>query len=94
MEQTSTIYVVTTTKPMEVQMPSATTVRYAVWRVAEAMGYGIEDQEWSLFDFQTGKPMPEDDIIAAWDGKQVQLAKVRRGPPPRGPRFPRPSGSR
>ena len=60
-----------------VDMPGATTVKYATVRVAEAVGYDPDQEEFRLFDPIAGTLLAESDIVEPWDGKRLLLTMVR-----------------
>ena len=51
-------------------MPSATTIKYAAKRVAEVFGFDVDD-DWILL--HDNQPLPDDDIIATYDGMSLLL---------------------
>ena len=56
------------------EMPGATTVRYAAKRAAEAMGYDPDALEFYLVDPSTKRVMPQDDVVAYLDSRAFLLA--------------------
>ena len=59
--------------PLEMEMEGAKTIKYAAKSVAEALGANEDEADWRLLDADAGIPIPEDDIAANWDGRQVAL---------------------
>jgi hypothetical protein len=69
--ETVTIYVV----QMGVEMPAATTGKYAAKRAAEAMGYD-PDFEYVLMT-AAGTPIDPDEPVAEWHEKHLTLWRPR-----------------
>ena len=58
---------------IEVEMNGATTIKYASVRAAEACGYDGDDVYWWVADMNDTF-LPEDAIIANYDGQRLVLA--------------------
>lgn len=56
---------------LAVEMPAATTGRYAAKRIVEALGYDPDEQEWALMGPQ-GQLDP-DRVVAGYEGATVYL---------------------
>lgn len=63
---------VTNGQPRVVEMEGAKTIKYAAKLVAETLGADV-DADWRLLDAGNLEPIPEDDIAADWDGREVVL---------------------
>ncbi len=70
---TVTLILVHRFKSYNIQMPGATTARYAAKRLAEAVGLDPDDQDWALAETNTFRLISQNDIIANWDGVRVSL---------------------
>ena len=62
-----------TGKWLEVKMPSATSMRYAAKRVAEAVGFDPDMGEFALCIHDTRRLIPQEDVVADYDGQVVGL---------------------
>ena len=58
---------------LEVEMPSATSMRYAAKRVAEAVGLDAGAGEYALCLGRTGRLIPQGAVVADYDGQVVGL---------------------
>ena len=58
--------------PIEVNMPDATSIKYAACRAAEACGFDDEDAYWWLVN-SSGRWLPSDAIIVQYDGEYLML---------------------
>jgi hypothetical protein len=61
---------------VEVDMPAATTVRYAAKRAAAAVGFEADAREWMLVEAATHHVHPPDNLVAGMDGAWVVLGWV------------------
>ena len=57
----------------QMDMPGATTCRYAAKRMAEELGLDPDGKEWCLVDPASGMALPQGDVIAPWDGGVLGL---------------------
>lgn len=65
--------------PATVEMPSATTAKYAAARVAEALGHDVSDGRLTFALEELGGRMIEaDHVMADHDGKRLRLYGARR----------------
>ena len=63
---------------MEVEMPSATTVAYACFRVAEALGEGTEGFEFDLVPANGGcNVYPQDMLVSEIQGEVLLVGRKR-----------------
>jgi len=60
-------------RAVKVEMPAATTVRYAAKRAAAAVGFDADAQKWVLAEPATRHVYPPDSVVAALDGAWVVL---------------------
>ena len=60
----------------QVEMPAATTARFAAKRIAEAFGLDPDAREYILFDPANRRLIDQDEVMAEWDGKAVVVAVV------------------
>ena len=58
----------------QVEMPAATTARYAAKRIAEAFGLDPDATEYVIFDPATAKVIDQDEVMAGWNGMAVVVA--------------------
>ena len=65
-----TIHILTRQGPVTVEMPAATTGKYAAKRAAEELGYD-PDAEWVLM--RVGRVIDPDESVLEWDGKALEL---------------------
>lgn len=64
--------------PVAIEMPNATSVRYAAMRAAEELGYDPTGADWRLMDPLTLVVIPEDELAATLDGQLVLLAVLHQ----------------
>lgn len=74
---TCTLRIISQRKPVIVEMPCATTIRYAALRMVEALGLDPEGATYHLVNTRTRRVIPGDDLVAAHDGQEVHLAVER-----------------
>ena len=55
------------------EMPGATSIRYAAKRVAEAIGLDPNAGDFELVHGYSNQPIPQKDIVAQYDGHEVGL---------------------
>ncbi len=72
-EQFVTVTLVDRFQTCEVEMPGATTARYAAKRMAEAAGLDPDDRDWALGETETLRTIPQNAVIAKWAGKRLSL---------------------
>ncbi len=60
-----------------IEMPGATSMRYAAMRAAEELGYDPMGADWRLLDGTTELPIPEDELAVEHDGKLFILATAQ-----------------